>query len=137
VLVIRSVGSHSVFEVHLGKRGRRAGLVDANGKPNYSFYIKHASTGICWETASADDFEAKGKTPAKTADDVLGLIPPTGDISQTKLFIAAETTGIGKQRIRDFLKVLIEAKRVFEWRTKRPGTNAAKSYSRKPQELIK
>jgi hypothetical protein len=55
VVGIRSVGSHSVFEIVLGKRGRRAGLVDDEGKPKYSFYIKHSAVGICWETATEDD----------------------------------------------------------------------------------
>jgi hypothetical protein len=53
--VIRSIGSHEIFEVQLGKRGRRAGLVNDEGKPAYSFYIKHSATGICWEPVSEDD----------------------------------------------------------------------------------
>ncbi len=55
VVAIRSIGSHEIFEVVLGKRGRRAGLVNDEGKPVYNFYIKHSQTGICWEPASEDD----------------------------------------------------------------------------------
>ncbi len=55
VMSFRSVGSHSVFEIVLPKRGRRAGLVNEEGEPVYSFHVKHSAVGICWETATEDD----------------------------------------------------------------------------------
>jgi uncharacterized protein YoaH (UPF0181 family) len=62
VLVIRSIGSHEVFEVQLGKRGRRAGLVNDEGQPIYQFYIKHSTSGICWEPATEDDLPSEDST---------------------------------------------------------------------------
>jgi hypothetical protein len=136
VIAIRSLGSHTIFVVELGKRGRRAGVVNDNGEPLYRFYIKHAERGICWETASNDDFVTQGKRPAKTADDLYRLFPTTGDVPQGKLFESARLAGIGKHLARDLLDELIEQKRIFIWFKPRPGTRPARSYSRQEQELI-
>ena len=137
VIGIRSIGSHKVFEIVLGKRGKRAGLVDDEGEPIYSFYAKHAAVGICWEPASDDDLAAPGKTTRPGKDAVLALIPDEGDIGQAKLLNAASDVGVGKNRCRDLLAELLEDHRVYEWRTPRPGTNDAKSYSHRPQSEAK
>ncbi len=128
VIAIRSIGEHDVFEMIFGKRGRRAGLIDAWGKPIYSIHIRHAKTGIFWEQG-----EAPVGVRKMTKDDVLNLIPATGDISQTKLFSAAAELEIGQNKARSWLKELEEDEQIFIWRTARPGTNAAKSYSRHKQ----
>jgi uncharacterized protein YoaH (UPF0181 family) len=133
VVVIRSIGSHSVFEVVLAKRGRRAGLVDDEGNPRYSFHIKHGSSGICWEFASEDDLTPEGKTKRPGKDSLLELIPGEGSIGMVKLLNLAGDNGIGKNRCRDLLAELREDGRVFEWLTPRPGTNPAKSYSQQRQ----
>ncbi len=136
VIGIKSVGEHDVFQVVLGKRGKRAGIVGANGEPIREFYIKHASHGICWELAGEDEaVTSPGKKPAATVEDIYRLIPLDGAISQPKLFNAAEKTSIGEKVLRNRLAQLIEDRRVFEWRTKRPGTRPAISYSRRAQEL--
>jgi hypothetical protein len=136
VMVIRSLGSHTIFAVELGKRGRRAGLVSDDGKPLYRFCIKHSERGICWEAATDDDFVAPGKPPPKSADDLYRLFPVKGAISQGRLFESAKAAGIGKHLVRDLLDELIEQKRVFIWLKPRPGTRPAKSYSRQEQDLL-
>jgi hypothetical protein len=133
VVVIRSIGSHDVFEIVLPKRGKRAGLVDDEGEPRYSFYVKHGSVGICWEPAREDDLTPPGKTPRPGKDHLLKIIPDEGSISMIKLLNAAAELGIGKNRCRDLLAELREDKAVFEWLTPRPGTNPAKSYSQQPE----
>jgi hypothetical protein len=70
--VIRSLGSRVVFELRIGKRWQRAGLVDAQGDPVDRLLIKHAHHGIHWETASQKDLEdtieksSGSPAPAKT-----------------------------------------------------------------------
>jgi hypothetical protein len=141
VMAIRSLGSHTVFAVELGKRGRRAGLVNDNGETIYSFFIKHATHGgICWEVATDGDFVSKGKVvQPKTTDDILRLLPMEGDISQARLIESAKVAGIGVNLARALIDELIEERpqRAFLWLKKRPGTRPAKSYSRQEQELIK
>jgi len=135
VIAIRSLGTHTIFEAVLGKRGKRAGLVDDEGKPRYSFFIKHGATGICWELVADDDLTPQGKTAQPGVEDVFSLIPLKGDISQAKLFNAA-TKIIGQGRLRNCLKELAEDKKMFIWRTKRSGTGPALSYSRHEQKLL-
>jgi hypothetical protein len=139
VMVIRSIGSYTVFSVELGKRGRRAGLVNDDGEAIYSFYIKHARTGgICWEAATDDDFVSQGKGTAKTTDDIYRLLPMEGDISQARLLESAKIAGIGINLARELIDELIDERpqRAFLWLTKRPGTRPEKSYSRQEQELF-
>lgn len=136
VIALRSIGSHDVFELVLGKRGKRAGIVDDAGEPVFKMFVKHGKTGICWEPATADEaLTAPGKKPAATVDDALRLIPLTGSISQAKLFNAGETAGIGKNRLRDLLTELTEDDKVHLWKLPRPGTRPALYYSRHEQEL--
>jgi len=136
VIGIRSIGSHKVFEIVLGKRGRRAGPVNTDGEPIYTFYAKHAATGICWEPVDEDEaLTSPGKKSAATVEDVYRLIPMDDAISQPKLFNAAELAGIGEKVLRNRLAQLTEDGRVFQWRKKRPGTRPAISYSRHEQEL--
>ncbi|HXI83760.1 MAG TPA: AAA family ATPase [Verrucomicrobiae bacterium] len=133
VVVIRSIGSHDVFQIVLPKRGKRAGLMDHKGEPRYSFHVKHGSPGICWELASEDDLTTQGKTPRPGKDDLLKLIPDDSSIGMAKLLNLAGDKGIGQNRCRNLLAELREDGRVFEWLTPRPGTNSAKSYSQRPQ----
>jgi hypothetical protein len=58
VVAIRAKGSHSVYELALGKRGRRTGWQDKDGKPLFVKDIAHAREPgmICWRTP--DDAEA-------------------------------------------------------------------------------
>ena len=133
VIGLRSVGAHNVFEIVLGKRGRRAGLITNEGEPVYSFHVKHAAAGICWELATDADLEGDGK-PKPGKPELLRLIPKLGCIGQAALLNEAAAIGIGKNRCRDLLAELIEGATVYQWRTPRPGTNDAKSYSLQPQD---
>jgi hypothetical protein len=77
VIAMRSVGSHKVFEIVLGKRGKRAGLVDDEGQPVYSFFIKHGSLGICWEPATEDDLP--GDDDGRHAVAIMDVVAEFGD----------------------------------------------------------
>jgi hypothetical protein len=142
VMAIRAIGSHTIFDVQLGKRGKRAGLVNDDGETIYQFYIKHIKGGgICWQPATDADFVSHGKGTPKKHEDVYRLLPMTGDISQPQLFEAARAAHIGRDLTRNLLEEMIDGKiegmRVFVWLKPRPGTRPAKSYSRQEQELIK
>jgi hypothetical protein len=57
VIAIRSIGSDSIFELLLAKRGRRARWTDQDGRPTTRRYIAyHRDAGvICWREASHDE----------------------------------------------------------------------------------
>jgi hypothetical protein len=53
VIAIRSTGTHDVYDLCLGKRGRRIGWRDADGNPVFSRRIAHAKDGgIYWRLPS-------------------------------------------------------------------------------------
>ena len=133
VVGIRSIGAHHVFEIVLGKRGKRAGLRTDEGEPVYSFFIKHSEHGICWELATDTDLDGEGK-PKPGKHELLELIPEVGAIGQAALLNAAGAKGIGKNRCRDLLAELIESTSIYEWRTPRAGTRDAISYGQHLQD---
>jgi hypothetical protein len=119
VIGIRSIGSHSVFEVILGKRGRRAGLVNDEGDPAYNFFIKHSSTGICWETATEDDFDRGGRPKNDVAGEMVGLLTAEGLTSGDWQKLAKQECGISERSFFRERKTLEKAGRI--WRSKVDG----------------
>jgi hypothetical protein len=57
VIAIRSIGSETVYELILAKRGRRAGWLDDNGRPTTVRHIaSHREPGvICWREPDTDE----------------------------------------------------------------------------------
>ncbi len=75
VVAIRSVGSHEVFELRLGKRGRRAGWKDAEGSPSYSRAIAHGQEGIYWRLADQEEEPGRpGRPPSHNVEDIVALL---------------------------------------------------------------
>jgi hypothetical protein len=80
VVVLRSLGSRTVFELRMGKRWARAGIADDEGKPTDKVLIKHAARLIAWESATDADLretveqEAKSGASASAAADWAGKI---------------------------------------------------------------
>jgi hypothetical protein len=62
VLFLRSIGKPHVFELLLPKRGKRAGITDANGQPTTKVTLRHSKSPgtICWELAEDSDYTAEG-----------------------------------------------------------------------------
>lgn len=56
VLTLQQV-QNGLFELRAPKRGKRAGLVDADGQPATEIYLKHGDHGICWERSVAGEAE--------------------------------------------------------------------------------
>ena len=50
VLTLRET-EEGLFELRACKRGKRAGLLDHEGKPATEIFLAHGKTGICWERA--------------------------------------------------------------------------------------
>lgn len=75
VVGIRSLGSHTVFELVLGKRGARAHWRNEDGETSYSRYISHGDDGIYWRDAREDEIPAKGgRRATNTVDDILEVL---------------------------------------------------------------
>jgi hypothetical protein len=80
VLVLRSIGSHDVFELRAAKRGGRLGWVNEGGERVYEKYIAHAKEpgAIFWLEVAADEVGQIGRPKSFDADEILALLPPEG-----------------------------------------------------------
>jgi hypothetical protein len=82
VLALRSIGSHSVFELCAGKRGARLDWRDDQGAKSFVKYIAHAKEPgvICWREAAPDDVDTIGRPKGKTYDpeEIFALLPSEG-----------------------------------------------------------
>jgi hypothetical protein len=89
---------------------------------------------ICWR--EADDSEVPQSAKPKqipTKEDILPHVPMDKPISKESLRGKANAAGIALNKINPLIAELIDDGALFEWQEKRPGTNARKLLSRKPQ----
>jgi len=144
VVALRSVGSHSVFELRAGKRGARLCWKEADGKTTaYARLIAHSREDgvICWRDAEEDEVPEETE-PKKvfTKEDVIPHVPPDKPITKDALRSKCNAAGIALNKINGMIAELVDEGRLFEWRRPRKGTNPEKLISRRaqPQEdLIK
>jgi hypothetical protein len=130
IMSVQSTDSEKLFRVIMGKRGRRAGILDDSGKPVQSFLIKHHPGMIYWDVADEEDVEALES--AKTGEDaVLALIPEKAPMSLARLKTLAKRKGIGLNRTADLLNNLLETDSLHCWE-KKEGRSTAKWYARFP-----
>jgi AAA domain len=74
VVGIRSVGSHHVFELVLGKRGSRAHWRNEDGTTAYSRFIAHGDDGIYWREAREDEIPTTGRKPSNSVEDIMEVL---------------------------------------------------------------
>ena len=137
VIVLRSIGSHTVFELHVGKRGGRLRWKEADGvTPCYSKLIKHSSQPgvICWELAGPEDVPAGAKVARRPMkDDVLIHVPTDKPIWKDALRSKANGAGIAVNKINPLIAELIDEGVLHEWLVKRSGTRPKIMLARFPQ----
>lgn len=128
VLALRSIGSHSVFELLAAKRGNRLDWRHPDGLSKTSQkFITHASEtgGICWREAGpaeVDAAESQTRKAGKTRADLMALVPLDQPIAKSLLLERGAERGIGLNRARGFINSLVEdGTELFEWERPRPG----------------
>jgi hypothetical protein len=131
-LAIDPCGSHDVYKFIAAKRGKRIGW--GNRVPVYETFWAHSreDNQLLWLPADSDQI-ATAKTASKqTPDDVLALIPLVDPISQELLLLHAheKLNGIGINKVKSFVKILIDEEKIVEKKLPRPGTKSAKGYIR-------
>lgn len=72
VLSVRQIAPEQ-YELRASKRGKRAGLVDIDGKPTSEVFLKHGEEGICWERCAAPEDQRK-KAEESLVEDVMGAM---------------------------------------------------------------
>jgi hypothetical protein len=144
ILVMRAIGSHSVFELRAGKRGPRLGWRTDDGESRlYAKYIAHADTPgvICWREAEKDEVPvaSAGTKRGSAKEDLMPHVPLDKPISKDALRSKANQAGIALNKINGLIAELVADGSLFEWRVYRKGTNPQRLIARKPQpepELI-
>jgi hypothetical protein len=75
VIAIRSTGSHTVFELCLGKRGARAHWRNPDGSTCFSRFIAHGTDGIYWREADPEECPAPaGRKAQSSVEDIVRLL---------------------------------------------------------------
>jgi hypothetical protein len=137
VIALRSLGSHSVFELRAAKRGGRLGWMEADGETKtFTKLIAHANEPgvICWRDADPSEAPDTNKTKRiYTKADVLAHVTPDKPIAKDALRSKANGAGIAWNKINPLIAELLDAGELHEWREKRPGTNPKVSFARFPQ----
>jgi hypothetical protein len=133
VLAIRNIGSHDVFELVAGKRGKRLGWCDEDGQPAFSRHIAHGHGSIYWRDASPDEIpEAKSsKLEPKTFDEFLAIVPRTPErIEKNALVELGQKRKFGKDHTRDHIKRGLASGVLIETEDPRAKVRAALFISR-------
>jgi hypothetical protein len=127
-LVIEPTDTHGVFRLIAAKRGKRLGW------DGHETYWAHSSEEgkILWNQANKDQIATAQKAAKKEPGDLLELIPQLDPISQERLFEDAKGRGIGRDRARAFVNILIDEKKIFVRKLPRPPKKAGVGYAQRP-----
>ncbi|MGH8192392.1 MAG: AAA family ATPase, partial [Rhodanobacteraceae bacterium] len=116
VLLLREVDTGQ-FELRAAKRGRRAGLVDHEGKTATEIFLKHGDTGICWERSAGPEQE-RNEVEESLADAVVAALAPGRPYTHAELReVTQEVLGVGRTAVvtqgrkanRVFKRVVVRA----------------------------
>ena len=137
VVALRSVGSHSVFELRASKRGSRLRWKEADGVTTaYTKLIAHAKEPglICWREAESSEAPASSRRGALCGkEDLLPHVPVDEPIGKEALRSKANSAGIALNRINGLIAELVAEGVLYEWRVGRSHTNALRLVARFPQ----
>lgn len=108
-----------LYKFIAAKRGKRIGWADENGFPVCEQFYAHSTKEgqLLWLPANRDQVAAAKPKGQKGPDNLLPLIPLIDPISQERLFLAAKP--MGENKVRSFLKILIEDGKIKEQPIKR------------------
>jgi hypothetical protein len=131
VLAIRNIGSHDVFELVAGKRGKRLGWCDDDGQPSFSRHIGHGRGmgAIYWREASPDEVPQPAQTTKRkpaTLEDVLAHVPARPQRIEKGLLIdRARAAKISMANVRQFISEAVAKGTLTETQEPRPGSRPA------------
>lgn len=132
-LVVDPCDTYGVYKFIAAKRGKRIGW--GNTVPVYETFWAHSRKDgqLLWLPADHDQIATAKAASQKTTDDLLPLIPVVDPISQDRLFAVAKEklSGMGENKVRSFIKLLLEDERIEVKPIKRDGIKSAIGYARK------
>jgi len=131
ILIIDPSKKNECFRFVAAKRGSRIGWKNALGEKQFERWFKWGSGSICWE-------EAQPATTARDRKDdisyVLGFVPLKGSITKKRLIhhvnVGIGDGGLGLQRVRNAIDLLVEEGLLTLEKVPRSGTNPENRLSR-------
>lgn len=139
ILNIEHTETPGLFKWHAAKRWDRIGWADDDGNATAEHvYCWHKLGAIHWRDADDTDLarmksQERAAKGGKTVDDLFNLVPQAGTIRKELLFARRRDAALSRDAARDFYKVLIDDKRIFEWEIARANARPEIHVSRKPQ----
>jgi AAA domain len=128
-LVIEPTSIHGVYRFIAAKRGQRIGWP----RPDLLWSHAREEGKLLWVPADSEQAAAAKENADRRPEDVLTVIPEFRPITQDQFFLAAKGKGVGVNRARTFVNVLMDEGRVHAWKIKRPNRKPAIGYARRPQ----
>jgi hypothetical protein len=124
ILIIDPAKQNECYRFVAAKRGSRIGWRNASGEKQFERWFKWGSGSIFWEEAQPD-FEAKDRK--NDIGYVLSFVPLTGSVAKNRLIhganIGADGMGLGLQRVRNTISLLVDEGLLNVEKVPRPGTN--------------
>ena len=116
ILVVRSIGSHNVFELHAAKRGKRTGWRDGKGEVTFYKFIAHVKdpNTICWCEVNPDDIETGGRPKSYDVNELVGLLPEEGLTTGKWLKLAKTECGVSESTFHRERRALEKAGRILK-----------------------
>ncbi len=134
IIVIDAVDAKAgLYRFIAAKRGYRTGWEDPVGVRVFERCFKHAREPgvIRWDEADSGEVAAAtSKKAQKTPDDLLALVPADGTIEKAMLLALASQAGIGENKARGFIKLLVDQNRLEESQDPRPGKKGVSMLAR-------
>lgn len=141
-IAIEPTKARGVFKFHATKRGDRIGWADEDGYAVFERFFCWNSNKeeMFWRDATEEDLLriqfAEHKTKGgKMPEGLFNLVPPQAGtaIEKNLLFALAHQAEISRENAREFYRILISEKRIFEWSMPRPNVRPEIRVSRSPQ----
>jgi len=116
-LVVDPCETHGLYKFIAAKRGRRIGWGDRFPVFETGWRHSNEEDKLLWVPVDQADFAAASKSSPKSPDDLLKVVPVIDPILQEELFhITGMKDGpchMGQKRVRDYLKILENDKKIF------------------------
>jgi hypothetical protein len=114
VLALRSVGSHEIYELRVGKRGGRLDWRNEDGTKSYVRYIAHAKEPgvICWREAGPEEIQPTGGRPKADAAELLALLPPEGLATGEWVKLAKTECGVSGATLHRVRRAMLKDGRI-------------------------
>jgi hypothetical protein len=96
-LALRATGTS--FELAASKRGKRSGLIDAEGNPATAIALRHSEKGICW-LRDAVTFDLEKEEIEETAKEVISRMPVTSTFDRGEVReLVQKTKGCSRKTV--------------------------------------